>query len=269
MNLVQFKRHDGDGDVFINPAHVAMVEQSGTGDANVTHVVVAAQAGAGARSRPRTPTDPTRRWTMRRASQTAATDEPGPLLLQLPVLLAARLAPFRTGHPPPLSTLCTGIDQRPHVRVLVGTHPVHLHLAGAAVRAVVRAPHVASAVRLAGREHVDHLHDDHLAMLAAAFQYIPRAGFRQFQRFRSPPIPVWPTTTSSRIEWIRAGPPRRYIWTRPWKCAPSAIITRGAEITPLNDPVSPMRTSSFAVSCPVAVPSTTTDLASTCASTRP
>ena len=45
MNLVQFKRHDGDGDVFINPAHVAMVEQSGTGDANVTDVVVAAQAG--------------------------------------------------------------------------------------------------------------------------------------------------------------------------------------------------------------------------------
>ena len=33
MNLVQFKRHDGDGDVFINPAHVAMV------------IVVAAQAG--------------------------------------------------------------------------------------------------------------------------------------------------------------------------------------------------------------------------------
>ena len=89
MNLVQFKRHDGDGDVFINPAHVAMAEQSGTGDANVTDGVVAAQAGAGVRSRPRTPTDPTRRWTMRRASQTAATDEPGPLLLQLPVLLAA------------------------------------------------------------------------------------------------------------------------------------------------------------------------------------
>ena len=45
MNLVQFKRHDGDGDVFINPAHVAMVDQSGTGDANVTDVVVVAQAG--------------------------------------------------------------------------------------------------------------------------------------------------------------------------------------------------------------------------------
>ena len=27
MNLVQFKRHDADGDVFINPAHVAMVER--------------------------------------------------------------------------------------------------------------------------------------------------------------------------------------------------------------------------------------------------
>ena len=44
-NLVQFKRHDGDGDIFIKPAHVAMVEPGGTGDANVTDVVVAAQAG--------------------------------------------------------------------------------------------------------------------------------------------------------------------------------------------------------------------------------
>ncbi len=31
MNLVQFKRHDGDGDVFINTAHVAMVEPSTVG----------------------------------------------------------------------------------------------------------------------------------------------------------------------------------------------------------------------------------------------
>ena len=45
MNLVQFKRHDGDGDVFINPAHVAMVEPSTVGDDNVTDIVVAAQAG--------------------------------------------------------------------------------------------------------------------------------------------------------------------------------------------------------------------------------
>ena len=45
MNLVQFKRHDGDGDVFINPAHVAMVEPSTVGDDNVTDVVVAAQTG--------------------------------------------------------------------------------------------------------------------------------------------------------------------------------------------------------------------------------
>ena len=45
MNLVQFKRHDADGDVFINPAHVAMVEPSGAGDGNVTDIVVAAQAG--------------------------------------------------------------------------------------------------------------------------------------------------------------------------------------------------------------------------------
>ena len=45
MNLVQFKRHDADGDVFINPAHVAMVEPSGDGDGNVTDIVGAAQAG--------------------------------------------------------------------------------------------------------------------------------------------------------------------------------------------------------------------------------
>ena len=32
MNLVQFKRHDGD--VFINPTHVAMVEPSAVGDGN-------------------------------------------------------------------------------------------------------------------------------------------------------------------------------------------------------------------------------------------
>ena len=42
MNLVQFKRHDA---VFINPAHVAMVEPSTVGDGNVTDVVVSAQAG--------------------------------------------------------------------------------------------------------------------------------------------------------------------------------------------------------------------------------
>ena len=29
MNLVQFKRHDADGDVFIDPAHVAVLEPSG------------------------------------------------------------------------------------------------------------------------------------------------------------------------------------------------------------------------------------------------
>ena len=33
MNLVQFKRRDADGDVFINPAHVAMVEPSDVGTA--------------------------------------------------------------------------------------------------------------------------------------------------------------------------------------------------------------------------------------------
>ena len=45
MNLVQFKRQDADGDVFINPAHVAIVEPSSIGDDNVTAIVVAAQAG--------------------------------------------------------------------------------------------------------------------------------------------------------------------------------------------------------------------------------
>ena len=45
MNQLQFKRHDADGDVFINPAHVSMVEPSGIGDDNVTDIVVAAQAG--------------------------------------------------------------------------------------------------------------------------------------------------------------------------------------------------------------------------------
>ena len=45
MNLVQFKRPDGDGDVFINPAHVAMVEPSSTGDGNVTDIVVGANSG--------------------------------------------------------------------------------------------------------------------------------------------------------------------------------------------------------------------------------
>ena len=44
MNLVQFKRDDG-GDVFINPALVAMVEPSGAGDDTVTDIVVAVQAG--------------------------------------------------------------------------------------------------------------------------------------------------------------------------------------------------------------------------------
>ena len=36
---------DADGDIFINPAHVAMVEPNSVGDGNVTDVVVAAQAG--------------------------------------------------------------------------------------------------------------------------------------------------------------------------------------------------------------------------------
>ena len=40
MNLVQFKRHDGDGDVFINPAHVAMVEPSTVGDARLERLGV-------------------------------------------------------------------------------------------------------------------------------------------------------------------------------------------------------------------------------------
>ena len=44
MNLVQFKRHDADGDVSINPAHVAMVEPSGASDHNVTDIVVAAHS---------------------------------------------------------------------------------------------------------------------------------------------------------------------------------------------------------------------------------
>ena len=44
MNLVQFKRHAADGDVFINPAHVAMVEPSSIGNDNVTAIVDAAQA---------------------------------------------------------------------------------------------------------------------------------------------------------------------------------------------------------------------------------
>ena len=39
MNLVLFKRHDADGDIYINPAHVAMVEPSTVGDGNVTDVV--------------------------------------------------------------------------------------------------------------------------------------------------------------------------------------------------------------------------------------
>ena len=42
---VATKRHDGDGDGFINPARVAMVEPSTVGDGNVTDVVVAAQDG--------------------------------------------------------------------------------------------------------------------------------------------------------------------------------------------------------------------------------
>ena len=39
MNLVQFKRNAAAADVFINPAHVAMVESSGIGDGNVTDIV--------------------------------------------------------------------------------------------------------------------------------------------------------------------------------------------------------------------------------------
>ena len=46
MTLVQFKRHDAGGDVFINPAHVPMVEASAASDGNVTDIVVGGpQAG--------------------------------------------------------------------------------------------------------------------------------------------------------------------------------------------------------------------------------
>ena len=47
MNLVQFKRHDADGDIiFINRPTIAIVEPSSVvGDGNGTDVVVAAQAG--------------------------------------------------------------------------------------------------------------------------------------------------------------------------------------------------------------------------------
>ena len=43
MKLVEFKRHDTEDAVYINPALVAMVESSGSDD--VTDIVVAAQAG--------------------------------------------------------------------------------------------------------------------------------------------------------------------------------------------------------------------------------
>ena len=53
MNLAQFERHDGDGDVFINPAHVAMVEPRTVGDDNVTARRGRRPGRARPRSRPR------------------------------------------------------------------------------------------------------------------------------------------------------------------------------------------------------------------------
>ena len=48
MTFVQFKHHDADGDVFINTAHVPIVEASAAGDGDVTDIVVGgAQAGLG------------------------------------------------------------------------------------------------------------------------------------------------------------------------------------------------------------------------------
>ena len=88
--------------------------------------------------------------------------------------LVARLAPFRLGPAPPLAALGAGIDERPHTRVFVGSHAVDI---SAVVRAVVRAPHVVAAGRHAGREHVEHLHDDHVATITAAFQHIAGACF--------------------------------------------------------------------------------------------
>ena len=95
-------------------------------------------------------------WTMRRCSKTAVQAGLARFLLQLPVPhfqaertihdaepLAARLAPFRLRPAASPSARRAGIDQRPHVRVLVGSHAVDL---STAVRAVVRTPHATGLV---------------------------------------------------------------------------------------------------------------------------
>ena len=51
----------------------------------------------------------------------------------------------------------------------------------------------------------------------------------------------------------------------PRKCAPSAIATRGAAMSPSTDPLSRMSTFSVAVTLPVTSPRMMTDLANTCA----
>ena len=51
----------------------------------------------------------------------------------------------------------------------------------------------------------------------------------------------------------------------PRKCAPSAIATRGAAMSPSTDPLSRMSTFSLAVTLPVTSPRTMTALANTCA----
>src|SRR5690349_6246357 len=51
----------------------------------------------------------------------------------------------------------------------------------------------------------------------------------------------------------------------PRKCAPSAIATRGAAMSPSTEPLSRMSTFSLAVTLPVTSPRMTTDFANTCA----
>ncbi len=76
--------------------------------------------------------------------------------------------------------------------------------------------------------------------------------------------PAWPRAFGSA-----AFPPDFCMSMLPRKCAPSAIATRGAAMSPSTEPLSRMSTFSLAVTLPVTSPRMTTDFAKTCALIRP
>ena len=132
------------------------------------------------------------------------------------------------------------------------------HISPAPPFRVVRAPHVASAVRLAGREHVDHPARRPPRHARRGVPTHRRGGLSSVSpvSFSLPSRSGRPPSSSSSSSSadsngyaLAATATSRHV---PGNAPPSAITTRGAESTPFERPgVSPMRTSSFAVSCPV------------------